>query len=41
MAYWSKQGRESIDVVILFGTLLAITTWGAPLWRHLFKPRAQ
>jgi hypothetical protein len=41
MAYWSKQGRESIDVVILFGTLLAITTWGAPLWQRLFKPRAQ
>src|ERR1700735_148955 len=35
MAYWSKQGRESIDVVILFGTLLAITTWGAPLFRRL------
>jgi hypothetical protein len=35
MAYWSKQGRESIDVVVLFGTLLAITTWGAPLWRRL------
>jgi hypothetical protein len=36
MAYWSKQGRESIDAVVLFGTLLAITTWGAPLWRKAF-----
>jgi hypothetical protein len=38
MAYWSRQGRESIDVVVLFGTLLAITTWGAPLWQRWFKP---
>lgn len=37
MAYWSKQGRESIDAVILFGSLLAVTTWGAPLWRRLLK----
>lgn len=33
-AYWSRQGRESIDAVILFGALLAIGTWGAPLFRH-------
>jgi len=25
-AYWSKQGRESIDAVVLFGALLAIGT---------------
>ena len=41
MAYWSRQGRESIDAVVLFGALLAVTTWGAPLWTRLFKPRAQ
>jgi hypothetical protein len=29
--YWSPQGRASIDVVILFGALLAAGTWGAPL----------
>jgi hypothetical protein len=29
--YWSPQGRESIDAVILFGGLLGILTWGAPL----------
>jgi hypothetical protein len=34
MAYWSKEGRESIDAVILFGSLLAIGTWGAPLFRR-------
>jgi hypothetical protein len=31
-AYWSRQGRESLDAIILFGALLAIGTWGAPLW---------
>ncbi|HEV2276433.1 MAG TPA: hypothetical protein VGR96_19830 [Acidobacteriaceae bacterium] len=30
--YWSRQGRESIDAVILFGGLLAIGAWGAPLF---------
>lgn len=35
MAYWSRQGRESIDAVALFGSLLAIGTWGAPLFRKL------
>ncbi len=38
MAYWSKEGRESIDAVVLFGSLLAIGTWGAPLFRRLFRP---
>jgi hypothetical protein len=32
-AYWSSQDRESIDAIILFGALLAIGTWGAPLLR--------
>ena len=35
--YWSPQGRESIDAVMLFGSLLAIGTWGAPVvtaWRR-------
>lgn len=31
--YWSREGRESIDAVVLFGALLAIGTWGAPLFR--------
>jgi hypothetical protein len=34
MAYWSRQGRESIDAVVLFGALLAMGTWGAPLFRR-------
>jgi hypothetical protein len=30
--YWSPQGRESIDAVIIFGALLAAGAWGAPLF---------
>jgi len=30
--YFVREGRSSIDAVILFGSLLAITTWGAPLF---------
>ena len=33
-AYWSRQGRESIDAVVLFGALLSIGTWGAPLFQR-------
>lgn len=35
--YWAKQGRESIDAVVLFGAFLAIVTWGAPLWNGVRK----
>jgi hypothetical protein len=34
-AYWSSAGRESIDAVILFGSLLGIAAWGAPFFRGL------
>ncbi len=34
MAYWSREGRESIDAVVLFGALLAVGTWGAPLFQR-------
>lgn len=40
LAYWSREGRESIDVVVLFGTCLAITTWGAPLWQRWFTAKS-
>jgi len=33
-AYWSH-GRLSIDAVILFGSLLAVSAWGAPFFRGL------
>ncbi len=41
MAYWSKEGRESIDAVVLFGALLSIGAWGAPLLRWIFSRRAE
>jgi len=41
MAYWSKEGRESIDAVVLFGALLATGAWGAPLFRWLARPGAK
>ena len=34
-AYWSSQGRLSIDAVILFGALLAVGAWGSPFFRGL------
>lgn len=39
--YWARQGRESIDAVILFGAILAMGTWGAPLFSNLRKRRAK
>jgi hypothetical protein len=35
--YWGAKNRESIDAVILFGALLAMGAWGAPLFRHAFR----
>ncbi|MGA8837513.1 MAG: hypothetical protein WCF74_08600 [Candidatus Sulfotelmatobacter sp.] len=29
--YWAREGRSSIDAIILFGALLAASAWGAPL----------
>ena len=37
--YWSPQGRESIDAVLLFGSLLAMGTWGAPLFTRLMPKK--
>ncbi len=34
-AYWSSQGRLSIDAVILFGSILSVGAWGAPFFRGL------
>jgi hypothetical protein len=40
-AYWTRQGRESIDAVVLFGAMLAIGAWGAPLWTNRKQPPAK
>jgi hypothetical protein len=36
-AYWSHEGRLSIDAIILFGSLLAMGAWGAPFFRGLHR----
>jgi hypothetical protein len=33
--YWSREGRISIDAVILFGGILVVGVWGAPFFRGL------
>ena len=31
-AYWTREGRLSIDAVMIFGAILAVGTWGAPFF---------
>src|SRR5271170_399399 len=38
--YASPEGRESLDAVALFGALLLIATWGAPLFRALIRKKS-
>jgi hypothetical protein len=38
---WSFSGRASIDAVVLFGALLAVGAWGAPLWTRRPRKRAK
>jgi hypothetical protein len=33
--YWSREGRVSIDAVIIFGAILAVGAWGAPFFKAL------
>ena len=35
--YWARQGRESIDAVVLFGALLSVGFWGGPFFRGLAR----
>ncbi|MGA8016740.1 MAG: hypothetical protein WCB85_12560 [Candidatus Dormiibacterota bacterium] len=35
--YWARQGRESVDAVILFGAALSIGLWGRPFFRDLYR----
>jgi hypothetical protein len=35
--YWTREGRESIDAVILFGGILSVYLWGAPFFHGLFR----
>jgi hypothetical protein len=40
-AYWSREGRESIDAIVLFGALLSIGAWGAPVFRWIARPKSR
>jgi hypothetical protein len=35
--YWAREGRESVDAVVLFGALLSVGVWGGPLRRGLAR----
>ncbi len=35
--YWQKQGRESVDAVIVAASLLAVTFVGLPFWIDVFE----
>jgi hypothetical protein len=37
--YFVREGRSSFDAIILFGALLAISTWGAPLFTAIAKAK--
>jgi hypothetical protein len=39
--YFVREGRSSFDAIILFGSLLAISTWGAPLFSARFKGKKE
>ncbi len=36
-AYWTREGRMSVDAVIIFGAFMAMGTWGAPFFRAIRK----
>jgi hypothetical protein len=38
--YWTKQGRASVDAVMLFGGVLSIGVWGRPFFRGLVRELA-
>ena len=35
--YWERQGRESIDAVLIFAGLLSVGLWGWPFFRALAR----
>jgi hypothetical protein len=38
--YWTKQGRESIDAVVLFASLLVLSVLGKGFFKELLDPNA-
>ena len=39
--YWTREGRESVHAVLLFGALLLIGLWGGPFFRGLLRETAR
>jgi hypothetical protein len=39
--YWAREGRESVDAVLLFGALLSAGLWGRPFFRALVRERGR
>jgi hypothetical protein len=35
--YWQRQGRESIDAIVIFGALLSVGWWGWPFFADLAR----
>lgn len=35
--YWARQGRTSVDAVVLFGALVSMGLWGGPILRGLSR----
>ena len=35
--YWAKEGRSSLDAVVLFASFLLISIAGGPLWRGIIR----
>jgi hypothetical protein len=35
--YWQREGRESVEAMVMFASLLAMTLFGAPLFGDLFR----
>lgn len=35
--YWAREGRSSLDAVVLFASFLLVGVSGAPLWRGLVR----
>ena len=35
--YWERQGRVSVDVVLIFGGLLSVGIWGGPFFTRLIR----
>jgi hypothetical protein len=35
--YWTREGRESVDAVVIFGGFLSVGVWGAPFFHALLR----